>query len=75
MKYSVTVKPQKRSNEVLLTNQGLVVSLRATPENGKANAALICVLADYFNVPKSNVEIRSGLTSRHKIVEIKKNPA
>lgn len=75
MKYSVTVKPQKRHNEVLLSDEGLIVSLRATPENGKANAALVCVLAEYFDVPKANVEIRSGLTSRHKIVEITKNPA
>jgi uncharacterized protein len=75
MKYSVSVNTQKARNEVLETSQGLVVSLRAAPDRGKANAALVCVLADHFKVPKSSIEIRSGLTSRRKIVEKIKNPA
>lgn len=75
MRISVTVKPQKKANEVVETEDGLIVSLRATPEDGKANHALICVLADHYKIPKSSVRIATGHTSRRKIVEIQKNPA
>ncbi|HEY7854686.1 MAG TPA: DUF167 domain-containing protein [Aquiluna sp.] len=75
MKISVLVKPNKRENIVEKTNVGLTVSLRAAPEKGKANAALICVLADHYNVPKSAITITSGKTSTKKIIQIEKNPA
>jgi uncharacterized protein len=75
VRIEVVVKPGKRVNQVVETAAGLSVNLRAVPENGKANAALICVLADHFKVPKHAVTIASGQTSRRKLVEIAKNPA
>lgn len=75
MKVSVLVKPNKGLNSVIETPEGLTVSLRAKPENGKANAALICVLAEHFAVPKNSVRISAGASGRKKIVEITKNPA
>ena len=44
--------------------------LAATPIDGKANKALIEVLAQKLDVPKSCVRIRSGLSSRRKIVDV-----
>jgi uncharacterized protein len=41
---------------------------------GKANAALIEFLADYFGVPKRNVTIVSGVKSRSKRVAIEGAP-
>ena len=38
--------------------------------DGKANAALIQFLAEYYKVPKRNVRIESGLRSRQKRVLI-----
>ncbi len=46
------------------------VSVKELPIDGKANEAVIRVLAEYFKVPKSNVRITAGHTSREKIVEI-----
>ena len=40
------------------------------PERGKANSAVIRLLADYFNVAQSFVELRAGATSRSKIFNI-----
>lgn len=40
------------------------------PEKGKANKRLIEILADYFKISKSKIEIVSGKTSNHKIVEM-----
>ena len=49
---------------------GLKIRLTAPPVDGAANEALVKFLADTFSVPKSQVEIVSGHTSRNKIVRI-----
>jgi uncharacterized protein (TIGR00251 family) len=49
----------------------LKVALAAAPEAGKANAALVELLAATLAVPCRNIAIVSGETSRRKIVEIK----
>jgi len=48
----------------------LKARVRAVPEDGKANAALIALLAASLDVPKSTVRIASGATARLKRVEI-----
>ncbi|NBS35408.1 MAG: DUF167 domain-containing protein [Methylocystaceae bacterium] len=40
--------------------------VRAAPEDGRANAALIDLLARFLRVPKKLIVIRSGETSRLK---------
>lgn len=42
----------------------------AAPADGEANAALIELLAEHFNVAPSLVKIKSGNKSAHKLVEI-----
>jgi len=44
--------------------------VRAAPEDGEANKALIALLARTFRVPRSAVEIVSGKTARLKQVRI-----
>lgn len=46
------------------------VRLAAPANEGKANAALIDFLADYYGVPRRNVRITAGLKSRQKRVVI-----
>ncbi|MET3589676.1 uncharacterized protein (TIGR00251 family) [Bartonella silvatica] len=46
--------------------QYLVIRLRAVPENGKANKALIKFLAKQWKVPSSCIALKSGATSRYK---------
>ena len=46
----------------------LKVRLAAPPVDGKANAALIEFLAEHYGVPKRNVSIEAGLSSRQKRV-------
>ena len=48
----------------------LKVRLAAPPQDGKANAALIEFLAQYYGVPRRKVRITSGLKSRQKRVVI-----
>lgn len=49
--------------------------VRALPEDGAANTALIALLAKAFRRPKSSVELVSGQTARVKQVRIAGHPA
>ena len=46
------------------------VTVREPPVDGKANKAIIGVLAEYFHVSQSSIYIISGLTSKNKLIEI-----
>lgn len=48
--------------------------VRAVPEDGKANTALIVLLAKHFRVAKSAVSLVSGATARQKILRIEGDP-
>ena len=52
----------------------LPVHVRAVPERGKANAALIAMLARALGVPKSAMVLVSGETSRSKTLRIAGDP-
>ena len=51
----------------------LRVAVNAPPEDGKANAAVIALLAEAFDVAKSAVSVVTGATDRRKLVEIRGN--
>ncbi|PLS69773.1 MAG: hypothetical protein CV045_00225 [Cyanobacteria bacterium M5B4] len=71
MKITVKVKPNAKQETIVAAEDGsLVVSLTVPPVDGKANDALIKLLAKQYGVKKQDVVIRSGLTSRLKVVEI-----
>lgn len=46
------------------------VSVQAPARDGKANRALVELLAQYFDIPKTSVKIVRGHSSRHKLVEL-----
>ena len=48
----------------------LKVAVTAPPEDGKANAALLKLLAKTWKLPKTSLTIASGATSRRKVVQI-----
>ena len=74
MLYLIHVKPGSRRGPLVVTDPQnvteLTVYLREKPIDGAANQALIQLLADYFQVAKTQITIRRGHTSRHKQVEI-----
>ena len=51
----------------------LKVKVKAPPEKGKANKAVIKLLEKSLALPKGSVNITSGSTSCHKIIEIDSN--
>lgn len=48
----------------------LLVRLAAAPEKGKANEELIAWLADFLDLPRSAIELRSGATGRLKTLAL-----
>lgn len=47
-----------------------LVELKAPAQDGKANAALIRLLARHFGVTQASIRIKRGATSRRKLVEV-----
>jgi uncharacterized protein (TIGR00251 family) len=66
----ITVKPQARKAGVKHTAEGeCVVSVREPAREGKANQALVELLASHFRVAKSSVRIIHGQTGKRKLVQ------
>jgi len=67
----VKVTPNSREEKVVDEENGILkVKVHASPEDGKANAALIEVLAKHYKLPKRCIIIQSGHTTRLKLIEI-----
>ncbi|WP_281065469.1 DUF167 family protein [Jiella sonneratiae] len=48
----------------------LLVRVRAVPEDGKANAAVVALVAKTCGLPKSAVAVVAGLTQRQKTLRL-----
>ncbi|MBD1837019.1 DUF167 domain-containing protein [Coleofasciculus sp. FACHB-64] len=71
MKKQVKVKPNSKNQRIEEAEDGsLTVHLKSPPVDGKANEELIQILSKKFNISKSRIFIKSGLSSRNKQVEI-----
>jgi uncharacterized protein (TIGR00251 family) len=54
--------------------KALKIAVTAAPEGGKANDAVIALLAEEWGVAKSAISVVSGATGRRKLVEIRGAP-
>jgi len=71
MRIYVKVFPRSGKNEVeKISGQEYKVRVTAVPEKGKANEAVIKILADYFHVSKGSIDIVGGKSTREKIIDI-----
>ena len=67
----VRVQPRASKDEILsCRGDALRVRVTAPPEGGRANEAVIGLLAGALDVPKSRVNIIRGMASREKLVMI-----
>jgi hypothetical protein len=74
----IKVQPKARRNTidgVAPDRDGPVLKLavNAPPEDGKANAAVVALLAEALGVAKAAVSVVMGATDRRKLVEIRGN--
>jgi len=69
--FNVKVVPGSSKTVIAgLYNGMLKVRLSAAPEKGKANQALVELLAERFNIPKNAIVIVSGQTSKVKMISV-----
>jgi len=70
--FAVRVQPRARRNVVAwLKGDALKVCVTAPPEDGRANEAVVELLADTLGVKRRQVEIIAGATSRDKVVRVR----
>lgn len=66
----VRVKPNSKQPSITEEADGsLTVRLQSPPVEGKANRELIALLSKYLGIPKSHIVIKSGLSSKNKLLE------
>lgn len=71
MKINIKVNTNAKNNSVTkIDESNYSVAVNTSPEQGKANKKIIDLLADYFEVKKSQVFIVSGKKSKNKVVDI-----
>jgi len=70
MKIQVKVKPNSRTEEVSQEGASFIIKVKEPPKEGKANQAVIKLLARHFGVSQSQVRILSGFRSKNKVIEV-----
>ena len=69
--FVVKVMPNSGRQKWLMDKSGILKCyLKSVPEKGKANLELIKLVAKAVGVPKNDVEIMAGATSRNKRVRV-----
>ncbi|OGC23760.1 YggU family protein [candidate division WOR-1 bacterium RIFOXYB2_FULL_42_35] len=69
-KLTIKVIPNAKKNQIIEAAGQLKVKVTAPAVDGKANKALIELLAKHFKVKKNAISIIQGQTSRNKVVTI-----
>lgn len=67
---AVRVTPGARSEAVEIVDGGLVVKVRAKPQDGAANAAVTALLANALGIAPSRLDLVRGATAREKVFRI-----
>lgn len=66
----IKVVPNSKSVEVIVKDEIIMVRVKEPPKEGRANKAVVKVLAKHFRVPQSSVHIESGINSKNKLITI-----
>ena len=70
------VQPKARESAIIGWQAGaLRVRVTAAPEDGRANRAVIALLAEALSVPPSSIALVRGATSRDKWFRLPKSAA
>ena len=67
---ALRVTPGARSEGIAIADGQLTVKVRAKPQDGAANDAVVRMVAKALGVPTSRCRILRGATSRNKLLKI-----
>jgi uncharacterized protein (TIGR00251 family) len=73
LRIRVKIVPNSSKNEIVLEDEFIKIKVTAQPIENKANKALIEFLSKRFKIPKTNIEILKGDTSKEKTLLINTN--
>jgi uncharacterized protein YggU (UPF0235/DUF167 family) len=68
---ALRVTPKASRNAITRDGDDLRIYVTTVPENGKANTAVIKLLAKALGIPKSSLTLIRGETSRDKVFQIR----
>ena len=72
----IKVKPNSRASLLEQNEDGTwLAQIKAPPVDGKANEELIALVAKHFQCRKSDITIKSGGSSRTKLIQIREDRA
>ncbi len=73
MKFELKVYPNSKIEALKqIGARSFKVRVKAKPEKGKANQAVINLLADFFELDKDDIVLTKGAKSSKKVIEVKK---
>jgi uncharacterized protein len=76
MRLAIRLVPKSATSRILgLVDGALKVAVHAAPEDGKANDALLRLLAQSLRLPRRDLTLAMGATQRKKLVHIAGDPA
>jgi uncharacterized protein (TIGR00251 family) len=70
MRLEIRVIPNAKQSSVDMKNGMFHIRTTAKAADGKANEAVVKLLAEHFGVAKSSIRIVRGHTARTKLVEV-----
>ena len=71
LKLRIKVKPNSRQSSLTQEKDGTwSARLKSPPVDGKANQELVELVAEHFHCRKSAVAIKSGISSRIKLLTV-----
>lgn len=70
MTVDLRVQPRARRAALEAVDGALKAQVTAPPEDGKANQAVIALLAETWRLPKSSFDVIKGQTARAKTIRV-----
>ena len=68
---AVRVTPGARIEALEIAEGRLLAKVRVKPEDGKANAAVLELIADALGIGTSRLQLLRGATSREKLIQLR----
>lgn len=76
MKIKIYVQPNASRSEIVGQHgDAIKIKIKAPPVDGEANEEVVRFLSEFLKIPKKEIHILHGETSRTKLIEITVNAA
>ncbi|HIF0284573.1 TPA: DUF167 domain-containing protein [Legionella pneumophila] len=68
---AIYAKPNAKKTKLMaISDDRLHIALHAKPQEGEANSELLFFISQFFKIPKTQIELIKGKSSRHKLIRL-----